>query len=329
MNRLRSSSKLKSGGVALVALLVLGVLSLLVPSSASATVSNFGIQPSGSVSPGASLTIADLSNSFNCPNNAQVTVTITNSSSSTIATHLISSNAQGDWEWMTYAPSTAGTYTVNANCSPSYTYPSETFTVVVPATPTPTATPTPAPTVTPTSAPTPTPTPASTVTPTPVPAATPTATPSAELTPTTDGTIHVGACTTCYSASVFQGTTVTFTASGFQANESVDVQLHSAPVDLGTFRANAAGVVTATVTVPGGTVAGSHVLVATGVASAVSKVLALTVKAVVPTNATSGGLANTGTHVGGLADEAAALLVFGVIALFVGWRRRVAVDPAE
>lgn len=54
------------------------------------------------------------------------------------------------------------------------------------------------------------------------------------------------------------------TGSGFKALGSVDMTFESTPVRLGTFQADAAGVVTARLTVPADAVAGAHQVVATG-----------------------------------------------------------------
>ena len=60
------------------------------------------------------------------------------------------------------------------------------------------------------------------------------------------------------------GDDVTLSYSGFQPGEQVTLVMRSTPVELGTFTADAAGVVTATVTLPASAEAGSHTLTFSG-----------------------------------------------------------------
>ena len=69
------------------------------------------------------------------------------------------------------------------------------------------------------------------------------------------------------NASPAAGDSITVTGTGFYPNESVAIELRSTPVLLATATADASGSFTATVTVPSGTAAGAHEIVATGAAS--------------------------------------------------------------
>jgi hypothetical protein len=120
------------------------------------------------------------------------------------------------------------------------------------------------------------------------------------------------------SQRVQAGGTVTVTASGFAAGETVQVWLYSSPVFLGRVVADAAGVVTTTVTIPAGLAAGAHSLVLVGETSGLVYVGELEVVA-------SGVLSTTGaTGVVWLALAAGVLLVAGSW-LVVARRRGVAV----
>jgi len=79
------------------------------------------------------------------------------------------------------------------------------------------------------------------------------------VTPATTPTISSGTPST--TTPTAPGETLTVTVAGFTPNTDVEVYMHSTPVLLGTFRSNAAGVVTATVTIPANAPAGSHTIV--------------------------------------------------------------------
>jgi large repetitive protein len=63
---------------------------------------------------------------------------------------------------------------------------------------------------------------------------------------------------TLSSRSVEAGDPLVVGGTGFAPNESVTIVLHSTPVTLGTFHADAAGVFNASIAIPKGTAAGSH-----------------------------------------------------------------------
>jgi hypothetical protein len=125
-------------------------------------------------------------------------------------------------------------------------------------------------------------------------------------------------------ATAAPGTQITKILKGFKPGEKVTVVLHSTPTVLGTFTADANGVVTATFTVPAGTPVGSHTLVFEGNQGSYFQE-AFTVTAV--TTASSSGLAYTGADVAVPLALGAGLLALGGGALVVS-RRRTGVTQA-
>ncbi|WDG18193.1 phosphatase PAP2 family protein [Microbacterium sp. Clip185] len=119
---------------------------------------------------------------------------------------------------------------------------------------------------------------------------------------------------------VTAGGNVTITGAGFQPGETVTIELHSTPVQIGTAVASANGTISATVTVPAGTPAGAHTFVVTGDASGVTASTPITV------TAASGAatLAITGAAPLPLVVPllAAGLLAIGALALIVRRRMR-------
>jgi hypothetical protein len=106
---------------------------------------------------------------------------------------------------------------------------------------------------------------------------------------------------------VVAGGTATVVASGFLPGEQVGAELHSAVIDLGTFRADASGDVTITFTVPADLPAGLHHVVLTGLSSGRTVTIPITV------SARTSSLATTGVaDAGGLAALAALSLLAGV-----------------
>jgi hypothetical protein len=104
---------------------------------------------------------------------------------------------------------------------------------------------------------------------------------------------------------------------GFQPYEKVTLVLHSTPVELGTFTADANGVVTAEFTLPTGTPLGQHTLAYTGdKGSYFEDPLTLT--------ADGKALAYTGASIGLPLVGGSVLLAAGAGALVVGRRRRTA-----
>lgn len=66
------------------------------------------------------------------------------------------------------------------------------------------------------------------------------------------------------SSSVTAGGAVSFEASGFAADSEVAAELHSDPIELGVFRADSAGAVAGSVTIPAEATAGEHTFVLVG-----------------------------------------------------------------
>jgi LPXTG-motif cell wall-anchored protein len=66
-------------------------------------------------------------------------------------------------------------------------------------------------------------------------------------------------------STVAPGESVRVSSSGWKPRSSVRIELHSSPVLLGTFRADGAGTISASVTIPTNTPGGHHTLVAYGV----------------------------------------------------------------
>ena len=99
--------------------------------------------------------------------------------------------------------------------------------------------------------------------------------------------------------SAHPGDQVTVTGSGFAPDESVTVELRSAPVVVGTPKATAAGDLSFTFTVPEDTTVGDHTIVVTGAVSGLPIELALAVSAADPGGDGDGGSGGPGTGGGG------------------------------
>ncbi len=128
------------------------------------------------------------------------------------------------------------------------------------------------------------------------------------------------AVVTLGDASVSAGGSITLTGAGFQPGETVTIELHSTPVQIGTTVASANGTINGAVTVPAGTAAGAHTIVVTGASSGVTASTPITVAAASATAA----LATTGgTSLPVFVPLlAAGLLVLGVVLLIVRRRTR-------
>ncbi|GAA4746874.1 hypothetical protein GCM10023328_31350 [Modestobacter marinus] len=152
----------------------------------------------------------------------------------------------------------------------------------------------------------------------PVPPATPAAfVPGAK--PNTPG-IAVASSTGATNVAA-PGQKVTKTYKGFKAHEKVTLVLHSTPVTLGTFTADANGVVTASFTLPAGTALGTHTLAFDGDAgSHFEETLTLT--------ADGKALAYTGASVTLPLVGGAVLVTAGAGALVLGRRRNAGAAQA-
>ena len=118
--------------------------------------------------------------------------------------------------------------------------------------------------------------------------------------------------------SVVAGGSVTLTAVGFLPGETVDVTLHSAPISLGSAKADAEGGLVTTVTIPADVEPGVHSIELVGETSGVE--VAVEVEVLPAEGAAAGGLPATGSASGELTVAAALLIALGA-ALVV---RRVA-----
>lgn len=129
-------------------------------------------------------------------------------------------------------------------------------------------------------------------------------------------------------ARVRAGERVTATAEGFAPGEWVTATLFSTPADLGTHRADASGVLTATVTVPADVAVGEHRFALVGQVD--GRVLWTELEVLAPDGAVPGpdgaapgrpgGLATTGAHVGAFVGLAV-VLVAGGVTIVVARRR--------
>lgn len=126
--------------------------------------------------------------------------------------------------------------------------------------------------------------------------------------------------------SVRPGGSFTFTASGFAPGEWVSATLFSAPVDLGMFRADASGVVTATVALPADVAPGVHRFALVGQVD--GRVVWTEIEVFAPPatgddtddDRSPGGLASTGASIGSVV-ALAVVLVAGGIGIVVARRR--------
>ncbi|MET4159337.1 hypothetical protein [Agromyces sp. PvR057] len=116
--------------------------------------------------------------------------------------------------------------------------------------------------------------------------------------------------------------------AGFDADETVEVVLHSDPITVGTLTANGSGEVSGTLKVPAAAPEGPHTLVVTGATSGLTAEAAVTITAVAGTagaGAGAGLLASTGTALPiAAASVALALLAAGGV-LTARRRRRSAI----
>lgn len=129
------------------------------------------------------------------------------------------------------------------------------------------------------------------------------------------------------ASTVTAGDTLDVTGDGFEPGEDVTLVLHSAPVHLATARADRTGAVSATVTIPADTVAGSHTLRAAGSRSGVLASAELTVVAPAEGTGPGGDAAGPGADAGTLAVTGTAvgvllLLTLGTIGFGTLLRRR-------
>ena len=123
------------------------------------------------------------------------------------------------------------------------------------------------------------------------------------------------------------GEKITRVIAGFKPFEVVTLVLHSEPIVLGTFTADANGVVTATFTLPAGLAVGEHTLVFDGNMGTYYQE-ALTVEAAAATKPASSGLAYTGASIAMPLALGGGLLALGGGALVVSRRRSAGATQA-
>ncbi len=114
--------------------------------------------------------------------------------------------------------------------------------------------------------------------------------------------------------------------SGFLRNSTVQFAAQSDPVDLGTFQADANGVVTARLSIPGGVPAGNHDIVATGTDPAGNPLVLRQPILLAETVSAPSSLSLTGSDARGIAAVGGVLLVMGAAATIATRRRLGAQD---
>lgn len=118
---------------------------------------------------------------------------------------------------------------------------------------------------------------------------------------------------------VAPGGHVTLHGDGYDANEPVQIDLHSTPVRVATTTSTSSGTFTVTVTVPADTTPGQHMFSAYGTRSTNYLTVPITVVAAA---SSSNGLAFTGAEIAGMTVGGLAVLGGGVVLLVAGRRRR-------
>jgi LPXTG-motif cell wall-anchored protein len=121
------------------------------------------------------------------------------------------------------------------------------------------------------------------------------------------------------------GQTITITAAGFQNDSTGEITFLSTPVSLGTFTANSAGVVTATVKIPANAAAGVHHINISGVAPDGSARV-LSTRIVVGGAGSGSGLPLTGGQIGAASVLAVGLLGAGTLSVVASRRRKATVS---
>jgi uncharacterized repeat protein (TIGR02543 family) len=124
---------------------------------------------------------------------------------------------------------------------------------------------------------------------------------------------------------VAQGGSITVTGKGYWPGEKVVARLHSDPLRLGTYRADARGTVTFTTAVPASFPGGDHRVSLTGVTSARRASAPLQITAVAPPVSDDDGpvLPNAGSDIGLMVPGLGLLLLLlGTATIVLGHRRR-------
>ena len=280
-------SRLSRTRVAVATGLTLGTASaglLFAPAAFAAPAAPI-VAPSSTLAPGAAFTISGVGCVQASDTDAPAVAVITPDSDEPGWGDGVEANADGTWTLDVTAPADLGTYSYRLSCdqyTAEFSYPKATITVTADGKPV--ATPTPE-------------------------AFTPGATPNTPgiANATSSGTGNVAA----------PGQKIVKVLKGFQPHEVVTLVLHSTPVVLGTFTADANGVVTAEFTLPAGTALGTHTLAYDGnLGSHYEDPITLT--------ADGKALAYTGASVALPLVGGTVLVAAGAGALVIGRRRRPA-----
>ncbi|WP_164701079.1 hypothetical protein [Modestobacter sp. KNN46-3] len=223
-------SRLSRTRVAVVTGLTLGTASagLLLAPAALAAPAAPSVAPSSTLAPGATFTISGAGCTQASDTDAEPMAVITPDSDEPGWGDGGPVNADGTWTLELDAPAEVGTYSYRLYCdqyTTDFQYPNVTITVTADGKPAPA----------------------------PAPAA---FVPGAK--PNTPGIAATASSATSNVAA--PGQKITKTLKGFKAFEKVTLVMHSTPVVLGTWDADANGVVTATFTLPAGTALGTHTL---------------------------------------------------------------------
>ncbi|MCZ2812676.1 MULTISPECIES: hypothetical protein [unclassified Modestobacter] len=223
-------SRLSRTRVAVVTGLTLGTASagLLLAPAALAAPAAPSVAPSSTLAPGATFTISGADCTQASDTDAEPMAVITPDSDDPGWGDGGPVNADGTWTLELDAPAEVGTYSYRLFCdqyTTDFQYPNVTITVTADGKPAPA----------------------------PAPAA---FVPGA--TPNTPGISVTKNSTTSNVAK--PGQQITHVLKGFKPNEKVTLVLHSTPVTLGVFTADANGVLTATYTLPAGTTLANHTL---------------------------------------------------------------------
>jgi LPXTG-motif cell wall-anchored protein len=128
-------------------------------------------------------------------------------------------------------------------------------------------------------------------------------------------------------STVARGESLHLSSSGWKPRSSVRIELHSTPVLLGTFMADGAGTVSATVTIPMDTEPGRHTVVAYGVdpagkAASVSVTINVAGASSADVRASNLKLPRTGAEIALAGVTGLGLAGAGAVAVAAGRRRR-------
>lgn len=126
---------------------------------------------------------------------------------------------------------------------------------------------------------------------------------------------------------VLPGGTITIRGEGFTLGETVVVTLFSAPIALGSFIADAKGVVEVEVTIPAGLPLGAHTITMVGQTSGVEVVIPLQIVGATAGGGGGLGLARTGSDTGPVAGIGLGLVAAGGAAAYAARRRAKTPQP--